>query len=51
MGGGLERSCMNSMVHGFLENELIKLMRVDFVLFDQKALDAFIDTAKKEKLV
>ena len=45
--------CANIMlevVHGFLENELIKLMRVDFVLFDQKALETFIETAKKEKL-
>jgi O-acetyl-ADP-ribose deacetylase len=45
--------CANIMlevVHGFLENELVKLMRVDFVLFDQKALDTFIETAKKEKL-
>jgi hypothetical protein len=39
------------VVHSFLENELTKLMRVDFVLFGQKALDTFIETAKKEKLV
>jgi O-acetyl-ADP-ribose deacetylase (regulator of RNase III) len=45
--------CANIMlevVHGFLKNELIQLARVDFVLFDQKALDTFIETAKKEKL-
>lgn len=46
--------CANIMlevVHDFLKNELMKLMRVDFVLFDQKALDVFIETAKKKNFV
>ncbi len=45
--------CANIMleiVHDFLKNELIQLMRVDFILFDQKALNIFIETAKREKM-
>jgi O-acetyl-ADP-ribose deacetylase (regulator of RNase III) len=46
--------CANIMleiVYQFLKSEAVELSRVDFVLFDQIALNVFIETAKKEKFV
>ncbi len=41
---------MLKAVHGFLSNERVKLNRVDFILYDQTALDIFMETAKRERL-
>ncbi len=46
--------CANIMlevVHKFLKNEAMELSRVDFVLFDQNALNTFIETAQKKKFI